>query len=321
MTKNSGFIAIGFVIGFSINHLLSLLFLSKLQVQTRQFKNNTSGSVLLSNDKRELCQRKYILLTTQKSGSTWFCDVLDQQSEISCGGRPSSLGTPQSELVIFYSKLTNSGKIGDVTWQQYQNDLDKAFAEVCEYNPAMSIGFKVMYDQIPPQFIEDKRLQTYFKDNGVNLIHLVREAKILKIASGYGVMERGGVHHTTNSSAIQETSSLQWNEQIITNMLKLEKKSIEWQNTIHMMTPFVPNYYVSYENILGEQKRKQLVAQIVSFVSGNFHPNVQAVEGNLLKQSNSSCSARIANYSEFRAHKKVIDSRSAAACDLIDMII
>merc|ERR1712183_363504 len=112
---------------------------------------------------------------------------------------------------------------------------------------------------------KDKRLQTYFKDNGVNLIHLVREAKILKLASAHDVRGRGGVHHTKNSSAIRGTSSLKWNEMVIDKMLELEKISLEWQDKIHKMAPLVPNYYVSYENILGEEKRKQLVAQIVSF--------------------------------------------------------
>jgi len=345
MTKASVIVAtlIGIVIGLTVEHVLSWqMQLSQCEPVSREIRRNevvpynkgnkeeqvqnkeTSVSVLLSSDddnRDELCQKKYILLTTQKSGSTWFCSVLHQQSGISCGGRPSPYDTPESEPVIKYSKLSRRGTIGNVTWQQYQKDLDKAFAEVCEYNPATSIGFKVMYNQIPPQFIEDGRLQTYLGDNGVGIIHLVREAKILNLASAHDARERGKVHHTTNKSEIRETSSLKWNEKVIEHMLELEKLSIEWQDKIHKMTPLVPNFYVSYEYLLGEENRKQVVAQVVSFASGSFDPDITVAEGTLLKQSSSSCSSRIANYTEFRAHDKVISSRSAVACDLIEAVI
>ena len=178
-----------------------------------------------------------------------------------------------------------------------------------------------MYNQIPPQFIKNKKLETYFKDNGVHLIHLVREAKILNLASQQGVVERGrGSNHQTNPSLIRETSSLKWNEKVIDKMLEMEKTALEWQVEIHKMTPFVQNYYVSYENILGEEKRNHLVGQIVAFLSGSFDPDFKNVEGTLLKQSGSSCLSHILNYEEFRAHKKVINSRSAAAFDLVDTI-
>lgn len=204
-----------------------------------------------------------------------------------------------------------------MTWQQYQRDLDEAFAEVCKYYQTTSIGFKVMYNQIPPQFIRNKKLQQYFKDNDINIIHLVREAKILVLASSHDVRVRG-FHHTTNSSMIQETPPLDWDEKDIDKMLEMEKTSTEWQDKVHKMAPFVQNYYVAYENILRKEKRNMLVSQIVAFISGSFDPNVESAEGTLLKESESSCSTRIANYTEFRAHDKVINSRSAAACDLIE---
>eukprot|EP00814_Leptocylindrus_danicus_P019949 CAMPEP_0116014484 /NCGR_PEP_ID=MMETSP0321-20121206/6297_1 /TAXON_ID=163516 /ORGANISM="Leptocylindrus danicus var. danicus, Strain B650" /LENGTH=335 /DNA_ID=CAMNT_0003484129 /DNA_START=224 /DNA_END=1228 /DNA_ORIENTATION=- len=265
-----------------------------------------------------LCNKRYLLLTTQKSGSTWFCSVLHQQNGISCGGRPSRYNTPSSELLIKYSIMSRRGNIQNVTWPKFQADLDDAFAEVCEFNPATSIGFKVMYDQIPPQFIRNGNFEKYLKDNQVQIIHLVREAKILVLASKYDAIERGGVHHTTNSSMLKETSSLKWDEESIGIMLEKEKSSLDWQNNIHNMTPFVQNFYVAYENLLVEEKRKQLLGQTAVFIAGSFDPDIEKTEGALLKQSESSCSSRIAKYEEFRAHKKVINSRTASACDLID---
>lgn len=240
---------------------------------------------------------------------------------MSCGGKPNvKLNTPVSELLIKYSSY-NSSEMAKVTWKQYKHDLDQAFMEVCEYNPATSIGFKLMYDQIPPKFIKDRRLQTYFEENGVNLIHLVREAKILILASQHDVRERG-FHHSTNSSSSkpQETSPLDWGEKDIEKMLDMENTSLWWQDQVHKMTPLVQNYYVSYEHLLGEEKRKHLVGQISGFVSGSYDRDARKANGVLLKQSESTCSSRITNYQAFRAHKRVINSRSAAACDLIDSV-
>ena len=49
-----------------------------------------------------------LLFTTQRSGSTWFCDVLARQPGVECGVEgPGELGHPsrESELMIKYSHM------------------------------------------------------------------------------------------------------------------------------------------------------------------------------------------------------------------------
>ena len=51
---------------------------------------------------------RYLLFTTQRSGSTWFCDVLARQPGVECGVEgPGELGHPsrESELMIKYSHM------------------------------------------------------------------------------------------------------------------------------------------------------------------------------------------------------------------------
>ena len=53
---------------------------------------------------------RFLLFTTQRSGSTWFCDVLARQPGVQCGveggggqGQPSRI----SEMMIKYSYMKN----------------------------------------------------------------------------------------------------------------------------------------------------------------------------------------------------------------------
>lgn len=261
------------------------------------------------------CQKKYILLSTQRSGSTWTCDLLQQQDGISCGGRSATMGTKVSELLIKYS----FEKSADAIWLTYKKDLDSAFAEACQYNPAGSIGFKLMYNQIPPQFLEEGNLETYMRENGVSFLHLVREAKVLKLASSYNVKHQKS-HHTTNTTVVKnlrDTPKLPWNGKIIDEMLKLEDISVEWQTRIHFM-PLVPDYYLSYESLLNKEDRLNYIGQITAFLTNrNVNASTIQTNGNLLQLHEPLCSDRVENYEKFRMHDKVRGSRSAAACDMI----
>ena len=90
--------------------------------ETRDEKS-TIGSV---------CQQKYILLSTQRSGSTWVCSLLDLQGYITCGapnseGIKNTIHKKQSELLIRYSNKIDKNS---VTWSSYKSDLDKAFERI-----------------------------------------------------------------------------------------------------------------------------------------------------------------------------------------------
>jgi len=132
------------------------------------------------NNTSTTCKRRYILLTTQRSGSTWFCDILNHQEDIACGGCPNIKKKGyESELMLKYSFADTP----NVKFSDYVTDLERAFDEACCKGSALSIGFKLMYNQIPPQFLEDGKLESYLREHNVSIIHLVREAKILRMVS------------------------------------------------------------------------------------------------------------------------------------------
>jgi len=280
--------------------------------------------------KNKPCQKKYILLTTQRSGSTWTCELLDQQNGLACGV-PRAKVQNKAELLIKYSFKTNDGTISTVEWSTYKQDLDAAFNEVCRTNPATSIGFKLMYNQIPPQFMADGSFESYLKEYGVSILHLVREAKILKLASAYNnrhQKKKLKSMHTKNASIIalyRDTPKMPWTNGTINEMLELEDISVKWQTKIHFM-PLVPDYYLSYESLLVEEERREYLRQVFNFLSpatavegqqGSMRKDEIQDNSTLLQLHEPLCTDRIERYELFRNQPLVHGSRSIAACDLI----
>ena len=180
-----------------------------------------------------------------------------------------------------------------------------------------------MYNQIPPQFMADGQFARYLRQNNVSVVHLVREAQILKMASAYNnvqQMKHLGMMHTVNASIadkFRDTPPLPWDDTTIDKMLALEYIAAQWQAEIHFM-PVVQTHYLSYETLLPEMERSIRLDQVIAFL----HPSrddVVTTPVNILQQLHEPlCSQRIANYSLFRAHEKVKKSRSARACDLLE---
>lgn len=147
---------------------------------------------------------KYILLTTQRSGSSWTCSVLRSQPHVQCGMHHQD-GVKrqfeyQSELLIKYSHQKQGGYAG-ATWEQWQRDAMLAFnrsisAEGC--SPGSAIGFKLMYDQIPSQFVDE--FARWCAKERIYIIHLVRAATVLKMASHKQTVR--GHMHATNAAEL-----------------------------------------------------------------------------------------------------------------------
>jgi len=143
---------------------------------------------------------KYILLTTQRSGSTWTCSVLRSQPHVECGALIEKTGLYRSELMIQYSYQTKDGYAG-ATWEQWQRHAMLAFNRsipVGGCKAGTSIGFKLMYNQIPTQFVRE--FARWCAKEGIYIIHLIRAATVLKMASH--VQTVPGHMHATNAAEL-----------------------------------------------------------------------------------------------------------------------
>jgi len=96
------------------------------------------------------------LLSTQRSGSTWVCDLLNHQEGITCGGESSRQDSKSGELLLNFGKDRIDTEI---KWSEYEGALERAFGITCKLDPAYSIGLKLQYNQIPQQFLEDGKFE------------------------------------------------------------------------------------------------------------------------------------------------------------------
>lgn len=206
---------------------------------------------------------EFILFTTQRSGSTWTCDILRHIPGIKCGvEQPAgvSTSTPDkplsvSELMIRYSYMKKRAvgnqyfTYANVTFEAWREDFNAALeklraeAAVCKAHvhthvyrwapphssdaPGLTsvfslshslrlfclpsqreaaatnascsaMGFKLMYDQVPPRLHGD--LNDFLARSGVYVVHLVREAQLLRYASK-AQSGKGAMHSTSKERA------------------------------------------------------------------------------------------------------------------------
>lgn len=313
----------------------------------------------LNNEYPILQIQKYILLTTQRSGSSWACSMLDWQNSISCGSGSTidrNTGNRASELLIRYSRIQDEEKRRNITWSRYREDFVKAMLDaqsaaqeepcittssentalagsepsscVVSGNKTAAVGFKVMYDQIPRQFVgHDGQFARFLKENDIAVLHLVREATALTIASGRNNKEqKGKLHkmHTSNSTemeAFRAAKPVKWDASFIDQIHELEDKHGYWQKSL-VSTPSLRYHHIPYEKLLAVDDRKDQLEQVSAFLFASSSKGGQPVvpvspkETSLLQLHEPTCSERIANYILLR--QKIQGTRTAEACDMLE---
>ena len=65
--------------------------------------------------------------------------------------------------------------------------------------------------------------------------------------------------------SFRAATKMPWDEGTITEILKLEKTSAQWQTTVHFMNS-VSDFYLSYENLLMEDDRVCQLTQLLAFL-------------------------------------------------------
>ncbi len=143
------------------------------------------------------CEVPFVILATQRSGSTWVVDMLNSHSRIAAyselflqdgRGRPKWGGSKEHRFWNeFWLERRRANPHADLTTtlQQY---LDELFAKRSRVD---AIGFKLMYGQLgawPPL------LELLQSSVGVRVIHLIRRNVLDIIVSKTLAAERGIFH-------------------------------------------------------------------------------------------------------------------------------
>lgn len=330
---------------------------SQTHHSTNSYTRTSSSTTVISRNilSSSSCQ-KYILLTTQRSGSTWTCNLLDLQNGVTCGGLAIIEGVGRRpELLVKYSLMGKKNR-ENVQWSEYEKDLSNALhnatiADLCgDMNEigdksilshsssskkmnSIAAGFKLMYDQIPSKFITNGQFQKYLVNHNIAVIHLIREAKILRLASIQNTKEQlkklNGTPHTINETLANElrhTDLIQWDETLIEKLKDEEDYDSSWKKLM-IFTPHLKYYQMNYEKMLLVDDLRNELRQVLSFLFENrIEKNDDWVElttsfnlhSKLLQLHETTCSGRVSNYDEFQ--KRVAGTRTGAACTMLDDI-
>ena len=279
---------------------------------------NADQAVLRYAAASETRCKQYILLTSQRSGSTWTCQVLDAQLGVTCGRAPRGEEHPVateklSELMINFSPallalrgLTHR----EVSWESWVASLEEAFSslreEGCAGSDRTTAGFKLMYNQVPhhlvPQFLG------FLETHEVTVLHLVREASVLRLASNE---QSSGLMHSSdaNDVASHETAPWQWDNSTAENIRALERLDDAWANVLRL-NPKIRYHYVAYEQLISPQRDVYFTE--LAHITGAPRPSFADVPGELIPLHEPTCEERVAQYSELE--HQILGTRTHRAC-------
>ena len=277
-------------------------------------------------------EAKYILFTTQRSGSTWLCDVLHRQPGIECGistahnhsGYPWSVAEMMMQYSFMKNRVVQGYDYSNITWAKWRADCEAQFAlltrESSGKEKATAIGFKLMYDQVPPRLMS--AFVTYVAREHITIIHLEREAVLLQVASLFQI-KSGHYHETDAANAAkirQSTAPLAAPFETVKQMMKQRiAEHDEWKAHLRY-APGVRYYHLAYEHLIGPAAENYLRSVIAFMADRNEDVDLRNVTlaSALYASHESSCRERVAPSLYARLRKSFQATSVMGACDMLD---
>jgi hypothetical protein len=256
---------------------------------------------------------KYLLLTQQRSGSTWFCSELDDIDGVGCGLKNPliKIGVKDSEMMIKYSFKNHT----DFTWDQWVASSDAQFLKL-EDSTDLLIGYKIMYDQIKEINIDS--FLDYCASRNISIIHLGREAETNRISSA----SQGGIH-TNDTVFVHNQMKHQLDEKNVERLYIAVKKGEQnihfWSMKVRLAYK-VYSQYVVYEQLEDRDIFDRTLSSLLSGITMNklLYKGMTTLSP-LLKLHSDRCCDR---EKSFYAYEKLYPvSSSVEACHLIEKIL
>ena len=262
---------------------------------------------------------KFLVLTTQRSRSASFCENLCNHPEVYC---------PQSELLVDFSFRQYKEFVSPEEWTRA---ADAAFARVCsdaEQQGKQIAGFQLMYNQVkgPFQTVEKIKFpEAWFKNyllrSEVRIVHLVREAVILRLASPFRTTPAENeqpeapealeiVENTMDPPDISDVSTQKFHFQKrhLRKVLQWEMEHRHWLRLL--MNSHLPYQYVRFEDFIS--RRDLLLYMVWQFLGTSQISHPLSEELHL-----DSCENEIENWDETKS--LLNGTMSLQACNILSM--
>jgi len=145
----------------------------------------------------------FLLLTTQRTGSTWLQTLLDSHPRIAVHGemfllhasRHPPFGADGVERFEYYTERAGDGHRSARPYRTFAY-LDTLFAA---HSEASAVGFKMMYDQV----FRHPEVLAYLVRRDVKVVHLVRR-NLLDIVISREAMKARGLAHATSKEEVKD---------------------------------------------------------------------------------------------------------------------
>lgn len=256
---------------------------------TRSKISTDSSSQIQVNQSSGKKPQKFIILTTQRSGSTWLMDMLDSHPNIKVYNElflnmdnKSKWADPKQPSFYIYEKTAP----GKRPWKtiKYLNNL---YTYEGEYDV---IGFKLMYDHL---FRKPEILVNLISE-GYKIVHLVRENPIDVMVS-YALAKQNKRFFTEQEV---ENQKLHLDPQNF-------KKDVEKQDfkvgLARIIVAIIPNpvLNITYNEL--RQDKDGTLDRITQFLGVPSVEQTEGVESTLKKLNQKSHAEMIENYAEIKA--------------------
>lgn len=240
----------------------------------------------------EGARTKFMIVSTQRSGSTWVVDLLNSHPEITCHGAlflPRESMTPAGarERVRFASYLTERGRPARVKIPVHAwRFLDELYGAE---DASRAVGLKFMYSQ----FLPHPWVLAYARTRGVRIVHLVRENKLDHILSKASATARGRFHAMPGESLTTPPVSLD-PTQLVKRLTREETKVKRARRVLALLG--LRRLEVTYESLVGD---RAAFADILRFLG--VDPGPEPLRSDLQRWSRGTHRERIANYDAVQA--------------------
>jgi Sulfotransferase domain len=236
---------------------------------------------------------RFILLSTQRSGSTWVTEMLESHPSVRCHGAvflPEGKGQPPSGAPIDYFSeyVAKSAPAASRLRKQLLGwrYIDSIFASAPE---AGAVGFKFMYSQ----FRHYPWIAPYIALKRVRIVHLVRGNKLDHVLSRMGARSRGKYHARPGEEVA--TPKLQVEPEELLRRLAWEETKVRRGRMI-LSVLRSPVLEVTYEELAAD---RSAFTGVLDFLG--VDPQPELLRSQLQKWSRGTYEERIENYSEVRA--------------------
>lgn len=276
----------------------------------------------------------FLLLTTQRSGSTWTCQVLSAQRNVSCGiPKNESVTGSLAELLMQFTvdRFGNLWKkkraASTLTFGEWRDAADKAFDAVAAASPSGAsgaIGWKLMYNQVPDHLIDE--VARWISRRRIAVIHLVREASVLRLAS-LEQASKQAVHHVTDPRRAQALASgatpVALPDSVARQVRELERVDGAWrallERGLRNRESEARYRYVAYEELVGARSHDALTGAVRFLTGVDPGTSVSLPEHHQLQQIHDGrCSHRIKDWEHLRSVLE--NTRTAEACDALEQL-